>query len=57
MPQSIQGQVGQVSEKTGLVVSQLIAIGWTRWPLKVSSNLNYSIILLFYKTSENNLHF
>lgn len=45
MPQSILGQVGQVSEQDVPLVSQLIAVGWTRWPLKVSSNLNYSMIL------------
>jgi len=47
IPGNIQGQVGQVSEQPGLVEgvpAHCTGVG-TRWPLKVPSNPNYSMIL------------
>jgi len=36
---------GTLSNLIQLKMSLLIAPGWTRWPLRVPSNPNYSIIL------------
>jgi len=46
IPGNIQGQVGWGSEKPDRVedVPAHCRRGWTRWPLKVPSNLNYSMI-------------
>jgi len=48
IPGNIQGQVGQGSEQPDLVVdvpTQCRGVG-LRWPLKVPSNPNYSVIFM-----------
>ena len=47
IPGNIQGQFGLGSEQPDLVedVPAHCRGGWTRWPLKVPSNPNYSMIL------------
>lgn len=46
---SLQGQAGWASKQSDLDKESLLtAGGWISWPLKVSSNMNHSVILQFF---------